>query len=132
MSDDKQEVVRSENVQRVGVLAFVPGVLRRFGVDPAEVLAAAGLSPKALDDPESTIPYAAMGVLARIAADKTQCPHFGLEIGNLIVTRSLGIVGEMMRNAPTLGVGLLDFATHQHRNSHGGVVYLLRDQHRAF
>ena len=120
-----------ENLQRVGFLAFLPGVLRRLETDPAEVLAAAGLSAQALDDPEATIPYAAMGRLAEIAAQKTRCPHFGLEIGKQIRTSSLGLLGELMRNAPTLKAALLDFATNQHRNAHGGVAYLLTDKHHA-
>jgi AraC-like DNA-binding protein len=123
----------TENLQRVGFLSLVPELVRRFGVDdPLEVLSAAGLGRHSLDDPESTIPYAAMGRLLIAAAEKTACPHFGLEGGLLIRTASLGLVGELMRNAPTLGAALLDFATHQHRNAHGGVVYLLTDAHQAF
>lgn len=121
-----------ENLQRVGVLAFVPKLLKRFGEDPVDVLAAAGLSGTALDDPEGTIPYAAMGLLAEAAAERTRCPHFGLEVGKQIRTTTLGLVGELMRNAPTLGAALLDYAAHQHRNAHGSVVYLLTDKHHAF
>jgi AraC-like DNA-binding protein len=121
-----------ENVQRVGLLGVVPGILRSFGADPVELLAAAGLSADALDNPEATIPYAAMGHLLELAADKTQCPHFGLLIGERIGTASLGLVGELMRNAPTLGVALQDLATHQHRDAHGSVVYLLKIAGQAF
>jgi hypothetical protein len=109
----------------LGFLAFsVP--------DPAEVLPAAGLSTQALDDPENTIPYAAAARLLDLAAARTRCPHFGLEIGKQIRTTSLGLLGELVRNAPTVGVGLLDFATHQHRHANGGLAYLLKDRDLAF
>lgn len=121
-----------ENFQRVGVLAFVPGLLLRFGVNPVEVLAAAGLSAHALDNPEACIPYVAAGRLLEVAAEKTHCPHFGLEVGKKLDTTSLGLVGQLMRNAPTVGAAILDFASHQHRNAHGGVVYVLLDNHQAF
>jgi AraC-like DNA-binding protein len=121
-----------ENLQRVGFLSHVPGLLRRFGVDPLEVLSASGLSEDALDNPEATIPYRAMGLLAEVACRNTRCPHFGLEIGREIRTATLGVLGELMRNSPTLRVSLHDFALHQHRNAHGGVAYLFEDGPQAF
>ena len=56
----------------------------------------------------------------------------GLEIGKLIRTPALGLVGELMRNAPTLGEALIDFASYHHRNSRGGVVYVFKSEHEAF
>jgi AraC-like DNA-binding protein len=124
--------VLPENLQRVGFLYHLPQLLRRFGVEPLEVLAAAGLSPKALDDPEGTIPYQAMGQLAAVCCERTGRPHFGLDIGREIRTSTLGFLGELMRNSPTLRIALQDFALHQHRHAHGGVVYLLEDHAQAF
>jgi AraC-like DNA-binding protein len=114
-------------LQRVGFLAIAPALLIRRGVNAAEVLDNAGLEASALNDPESAIPYSAMGRFAELAAEKTRCPHFGLEIGNLVHLSSLGLVGRLMQNAPTLRVALQDLAAHHHRNSHGGVAYLLDD-----
>jgi AraC-like DNA-binding protein len=124
--------VLPENLQRVGFLYHLPRLLRRFGVDPLEVLAAAGLSPNALDDPDGTIPYEAMGRLAEASCERTGRPHFGLDIGREIQTSTLGVMGELMRNSPTLRIALQDFALHQHRHAHGGAVYLLEDQQQAF
>ncbi len=121
-----------ENLQRVGFLTHLPPLLRRFGVEPADVLTAAELGPNALDDPDSTIPYRAMGLLAAAACEKTGRPHFGLDIGREIRTSTLGVLGELMRNSPTLRIALQDFALHQHRHAHGGVVYLFEDQLQAF
>jgi AraC-like DNA-binding protein len=121
-----------ENLQRVGFLSRVPDLLRRFNTDPLTVLEAAGLSVNALDDPDGTIPYRAMGLLTQAACEKTRCPHFGLEIGREIRIHTLGLLGELMRNSPTLRVALQDFALHHHRNAHGGVAYLIEDEVHAF
>jgi AraC-like DNA-binding protein len=121
-----------ENLQRVGFLAYLPELLGRFGVDPIKVLATCGLGADALDNPEGTIPYQVMGRLAEAACKSTHCPHFGLKIGRQIRTDTLGLLGELMRNSPTLRVALQDFALNQHRNAHGGVTYLLEDGPQAF
>jgi AraC-like DNA-binding protein len=125
-------VAPPENLQRVGFLYHLPQLLLRFGVDSREVLAAAGLGANALDDPEGTIPYQAMGSLAVASCERTGRPHFGLDIGREIRTSTLGVLGELMRNSPNLRIALQDFALHQHRHAHGGVVYLLEDQVQAF
>jgi AraC-like DNA-binding protein len=115
-----------ESFQRVGFLAAAPGLLRKLGVDPSDVLAAAGLNPHALDDPEATIPFAAMGRLVHIGAERTGCSHFGLLIGEQITAASFGLVGELMCDAPNLSAALQDFVKHQHRHANGGVAYLLK------
>jgi AraC-like DNA-binding protein len=122
----------AKNLQRVGFLRHLPELLLRFGVDPLEVLAAAGLGANALDDPEGTIPYEALGLLAVASCQRTGRSHFGLDIGREIRISTLGVLGELMRNSPNLRVALQDFALHQHRHAHGGVVYLLEDQVQAF
>jgi hypothetical protein len=73
-----------------------------------------------------------MGLLAAAACERTGRSHFGLDIGREIQTSTLGVLGELMRNSPNVRVALQDFALHQHRYAHGGVVYLLEDQHQAF
>lgn len=114
-----------ENLQRVGFLVVVPQLLREFGIDPASVLAALGLEPSDLDDPEGVISYPTMGRLIESCVVRSGCQHFGLLIGQRAGTLSLGLIGDLMRHAPTLGVALRDLVRHQHRHSHGSVVYLL-------
>jgi AraC-like DNA-binding protein len=118
----------NESLQRVGFLVVVPDLLRDFGVDPAKVLAAAGLDERALSKPDDMIPYAAMGRLVQIAVEETETPHFGLLIGQRIGITSLGLIGELMHNAPTMGMALRDLAAHQHRHARGAVVYVLTQQ----
>ena len=123
---------RHRNLQRVGFLTAVPGLVRRLGATPSEVLESAGLSYNALEDPESTIPYKAMGRLVQAAAAKTSCLHFGLELGRQIRIDKLGPIGKLMLTSPTVRAALTNFAVNQHRNAHGGVAYLLEEKHYAF
>lgn len=110
--------------QRVGALGVIPPLLRQFGVDPAPVLAAAGLEASALDLADNTIPYAAFGRIMGEGARRSRCEHFGLLVGQAWHLSSLGLVGQLMRHAPTVGEALRSAIVHHHLNSQGGVVFL--------
>ncbi len=111
--------------QRVGALTEVPALLREHGVDPEEVAAAAGLGLEAISDREGRIPFTTACELLRNSADRTGCEHFGLLVGLRNGTESLGVVGAMMREAPTWGRAALDLVENQHRYVRGGVPYLM-------
>ena len=110
--------------QRIGPFAEAPVLLRELGVDPAEVAADAGLELGVFSDPENVIPFTAAGKLLQAGAMRTGCAHFGLLLGQRSDTRSLGLVGNLMRNAPTLGRALQDLVENLHRYVRGGVWYL--------
>ncbi len=114
-----------EGQQRVGALAEAPKVLQQLGADPAEVAASVGIDVRLLDDPENSIPFTAAGRLLQEGAARTGCPHFGLLVGERADTRSLGLVGRLMRNAPTFGRALQDLVDNQHRYIRGAAVYLV-------
>jgi hypothetical protein len=120
-----------DDLQLVGPLCAIPELLRRLGIDPAEVLLAAGLNVTALDNPATSIAYASVGRLFEVAAEISNCPHFALQAGMQVCAESLGFIGRVMRNAPTLGEAILDFVGNQ-RNAHGSVAYLLRLGHTAY
>ncbi len=110
--------------QRVGALGVIPPLLRQFGVDPAPVLAAAGLEASALDLADNTIPYAAFGRIMGEGARRSRCEHFGLLVGQAWNLSNLGLLGQLMRHAPTVGEALRSAAVHHHLNSQGGVVFV--------
>lgn len=112
------------NVQRVGAFSMLPMLLRRFGADPVDALAAAGLVPSALDDPEDRIPFAALGPLLAESVIRTRCAHFGLIAGRVWHLSDLGIVGELMRQSPTVRDALQRFAFYQHLNSECAVAFV--------
>lgn len=115
----------SHGWQRVGALTVLPSLLRESGVDPGEVIASAGLAPDALADREGRIPFAAACLLLKLGAERTGCAHFGLLLGLRNGTESLGLVGALMREAPTWGRAALDLVENQHRYVRGGVPYLM-------
>ncbi len=110
--------------QRVGALTVVPALLRQLGADPAAVLAAAGVDPAALDFAENTIAYAAFGRLVEEGARQSGCAHFGLLVGQAWHLPTMGLIGQLVRHAPTVGAGLRLAVVHHHLNSHGGVIFL--------
>lgn len=115
----------AESWQRVGALAELPGVIRDLGADPSTIVAEAGVELKQLADPDSRIPFASACLLAKVAAERTACDHIGLLVASRTSTKSIGVVGALMRNAPTLGRALLDLCENHHRYVRGGVPYLV-------
>ena len=110
----------------MGALTDVPGLVQQLGVDPAVVLAEAGVAPGTLDDANGRIAYADFARLLAAAAARTGCPHFGLLAGGAWHLSHLGATGDLIRHAPTVGEGLEEFVVHQHLNSGGGVAFLVK------
>ncbi|MFO1104674.1 MAG: AraC family transcriptional regulator [Amaricoccus sp.] len=122
----------SQSWQRVGALTVLPALLREHGVDPATIIDAAGLEPGTLADREGRIPFAAACALLELSTARTGCPHFGVLLGLRNGTDSLGLVGALMREAPTIGRAFLDLVENQHRYVRGGVPYLMAIEDTAW
>lgn len=105
-------------------LSAVPDVLKHLGVDPSVVLAAAGIDPKRLQEPESSISYAAMGQLLTRCVALSRCPHFGLLVGARQGLSSLGVVGFLVQHSPDVGTGLKNLVAHMHHYQRGAVPTL--------
>lgn len=118
--------------QRVGSLAELPGVVRDLGADPGEIATDAGIELAQLSDQENQIPFRSACLLAKLAAERTGCDHIGLLVAARNDTRSIGVVGALMRNAPTLGRALLDVCENHHRYVRGGVPYLVAREGSAW
>jgi AraC-like DNA-binding protein len=112
--------------QRVGGLVGLPQLIRQLGGDPEAVLLEAGLERSALDNADGRIPYAAFARVLDRAARSTGCEHIGLLAGRLHHLSSLGLVGELVRNSPTVGRALEALTVFQHLNSEGGLAFLLK------
>ena len=112
--------------QYVGPLTGVPALLRALGADPAPILASAGLTFDSLAAPGNRIDFAAFGRLLANGAKATAHPLFGLTVGRLYRTETLGPLGEAMRNCATLGEALQLLTAHQQVNSVGGIAFMLQ------
>jgi len=112
--------------QRVGGLVALPQLIVQLGGDPEAVLLGAGLERSAFDHPDSRIPYAAIAAVLDRSARSTGCDHIGLLAGRLIHLTDLGLVGELVRNSPTVGAALEALTVYQHMNSEIALAFLLK------
>ena len=95
--------------------AAAHGVTQRIaaaGVDPDDVLSAAGLLPGDLTDPTRRIALSQYCQIFEIAARKACRASFGLEFGAAFHPQQLGMLGYLAISATTLGVALRKFTTY--------------------
>lgn len=115
----------STHTQRIGPLAALPGLLNELGVSLEEACAGTGIAPADLV-PDARAPYPALVELLDRSAALARCPHLGLLLGARCDHRPLGVIGEMMACAPTLGDAFRDYIGVQIGYSRSAVVYLQR------
>jgi len=113
-----------EGAVRAGPLACIPGLLQYLDRDPTAVFAAAGFDPHLLDDPENIVTFTAVGRLLDTCVQATDCPHFGLLVGQQNGLESLGLVGMLARCSPTLKHALRNIVLHLHLHDRGAVPTL--------
>jgi AraC-like DNA-binding protein len=121
-----------EGRQRIGALVELPAVLREMGVEPATLIAGVGIDPDRLLNAENSLSFVELGRLLEACIAATGCEHFGLLVGQRSATASLGLVGRLMQNAPTLKDAILDLCTNQRRYVRGAVTYLVVQNDIAF
>lgn len=113
---------------RVGGATEILAVLQDFGVDPDEVLTAAGIDPDLFADPDNLITYAARDRLFRQCVSRTGCQHFGLLVGQRMNLKALGLVGLLMRTSPDAGRALSSLVNLLHLHSQGAVMAMRVDE----
>ncbi len=126
MDDGRSRTVRheAEATVRVGGSAGIPAVLRSLGVDPAALLAEAGLDPALFDGPNNVVTYVKRGRLFRLCVERTGCRHFGLLVGARGGLHSLGLVGLLAKYAPDVKTALRGIVRHLFLNVRGAGVAL--------
>ncbi len=98
---------------RAAALIELVDVVRDLGGDPEPLLAAEGLVPGDLLDPERILPAATVGRLIAAGADQTGFRHFGAMLASRRDMRSyLGALGRMVWSAPDLGTALREFTDY--------------------
>lgn len=110
---------------RVGPLRAIPSILAEHGVDPARVLASVGLDARLFEDGENRVSFADLGRLLDVCVKEARCPHFGLLIGQRFTPDSLGLLGRLMRNCPTLRDALRMAALYLHVQDRGAISLTL-------
>lgn len=108
----------------LGVAKEIIPVLQDFGVDPNPVIQEAGLDPSLFDDVTSIISHAALGRLLTLSVARTNCPHFGLMVGQRATILSLGLVGRLMQHCETIGDALRSLVANLSIQNRGAVPSL--------
>jgi AraC-like DNA-binding protein len=109
---------------RIGVTQGLPNVLQSLGFSPREVLSEAGFDLALFDDPDNTISYTARGRLMSHCLAKTQCPHFGLLVGQHAGLNSLGLVGLLVKYSADVQTALYNLVRYFHLHVRGAAISL--------
>ncbi|MGZ8273649.1 MAG: AraC family transcriptional regulator [Burkholderiaceae bacterium] len=111
--------------QRVAGFAALPQLIQQLGGDAEAVFAGAGLERSTFSRPDNRVSFAALASVLDRAATNTGCAHIGLLAGRMFHLSNMGVVGELVRNSPTVGAALEALTVHHHLNSEGGLAFLL-------
>jgi hypothetical protein len=106
-----QRTLPPDYIHLGGAKAIAP-ILRSFGLDPDPVIREVGPDPRLFDDGTNVIPFAALGRLYTLCVARTNCPHFGLLVGQRATILSLGLVGRLMQHSETVGDALCALVTN--------------------
>lgn len=109
----------------LGVAQEIAPTLRDFGIDPDPIIREAGLDPHLFDDGTNVIPHVAMGRLLTLSVARTNCPHFGLLVGQRATILSLGMVGRLMQHSETLGDAMRALVSNLCIQNRGAVPSLM-------
>jgi AraC-like DNA-binding protein len=109
----------------VSVAWYVPEILHGFGLDIAQVLAAAGIRPDIFSDRENTIEYAQFHRLLLTCEQLTNCAHIGMLIGQHTRLADFGLAGRSAVCGATVGEGLRGFIDHFNLHSSATTVSLV-------
>ena len=112
---------------RLGVATGIWTVLGDLGADPDQVIVESGVDPGIFDDPANLISHAVLGRLYQHCTERTNCPHFGLLVGEKASLSSLGLVGMLMKSSDTLGEALHVLEAHLRIINRGAIVHFETD-----
>jgi len=110
----------ADGIVRIGPCMGIPGLLRDLSIDPALVMADAGVTLAVFDDPDNVVPYATLGRLFASCAQRTGLADIGLRIGGEARIESLGVLGAYMQNCPDVRSALAGLVTFREVAHRGG------------
>ena len=110
---------------RIGVVWFLPEVLRGLGVDVADALRAAGLPDDQFADPDQPIAYPQFERLLAVCEQLTGCEHIALLVGQRTRLTDFGLAGRAAMCAGTAGAGLRSFVEHFNLHSSATTISLI-------
>lgn len=112
-------------VQRCGIFSELPDFLQSFGVEPEPLLSKYGFQRCDFEDPDRPLPFANLVRLLDECARAAGTGAFGFLLGRRARIEHLGLIGDMVRNAPTLGQAVRNHVENHHRYVRGGAPYVV-------
>jgi AraC-like DNA-binding protein len=104
---------------RAAVLNDYVDVARSVGLDPYRMIAAHGLPPGCLRDPELRIPMTAVARLLEDSAARLGRPDFALKLAERRSLSNVGALALLVREQPTIRKALEALADYMHLHSDG-------------
>ncbi len=117
---------------RIGPIAIVPSILRRFGVNPEKVFAEAGISLELFEDPDNLISFSARSHLMQLCCEYTKCDHFGLLLSEKTGISTLGLTGYLALNSPDVRTALDNLIRYFHLQSRASILFRKSEKNRVF
>lgn len=130
--DDTYEHLRyvvalpSHGSVRAGLFCHLRDVLRGFGVDHRDVLAALRLDKALLDSPENHMSYRQAEQLVLMSEQWTGCDHIGLLVGQRATLLDMGWLGRLVACQSTAREGLQAFVNHFNVHNTAAIVTIAR------
>jgi AraC-like DNA-binding protein len=112
-------------VIRVGGAAALLPLLRERGVEVEALVAQVGVPITTFDHPDNVIPFAKLGQLVSLAAERTGLTDIGLRACLRTRLGALGTLGYLVANCESVGSGLMCLQTYLHLHDEGAAPYLL-------
>jgi AraC-like DNA-binding protein len=112
---------------RLAMFMTLPALLSEFGQDPQTVLAAVGLAPGLIAEPDTFVPFETVDRLLRHCLDATGCEHFGLLAGRRVNLSYLGVLGFAMKSAENVATALADLSRYRALHDQSALITLERN-----
>lgn len=113
-------------VRVAGLMGF-SDLMSELGANPKRLLAGCGWDPRALEEPDNVIPFSLGARLLDLAAKQTNCPHFGLLLGQRQDLSVLGPVGFLVRHSLDVRTAIQDLIRYMHLHVQGASAELNTD-----
>ncbi|UZE96290.1 AraC family transcriptional regulator [Alkalimarinus alittae] len=110
---------------RIGAIQALPDVLAEQGCNPEQVFAQVGLDLSLFDDAENRAQIDVLGHLLAECVAQTGCEHFGLLVAGRFDLSGFGMLGDLLRNAPTLGGAMRSLVQFFHLEDRAAAPLLL-------
>lgn len=124
-SNDKAQLCLG-TVRVGGMMGFV-ALVEELGGNPKRLIASCGLDQRVFEDPDNVIPFSLGARLLHLAAKETNCPHFGLLLGQRQDFALLGPVGFLVRHSPDVRSAIQDLIRYMHLHVQGASAQLITE-----